>query len=126
MREFDDNLFDLSPGLDLLGCSLAGRIRISEIIHSELGTPCWFWVGRINRNGYGRAWDVRTKTEPVAHRLVYELLVGPIPAGLVLDHLCFMRCCVNPGHLEPVTVRLNTHRGKAVLFRKASDEEYAF
>lgn len=47
-----------------------------------------------------------------AHRVAYELLVGPIPEGLVLDHLCRVRHCVNPDHLEPVTKRENERRGK--------------
>ena len=51
------------------------------------------------------------------HRYVYEQLVGAIPSGLVLDHLCIQRNCCNPFHLEPVTIKENTLRGKAVLFR---------
>ena len=47
----------------------------------------------------------------VSHRYAYELVIGPIPKGLTLDHLCRVRGCVNPGHLEPVTQRENTLRG---------------
>lgn len=79
----------------------------------DLG-PCWPWVGRQNRNGYGRVY--LKGQEPVAHRAVYECLVGPIPEGLVLDHLCRRRNCVAPLHLEPVTIQENTLRGKAKLF----------
>jgi hypothetical protein len=75
---------------------------------------CWIWVGRLNRNGYGR---VRTpEGEMMAHRTSYEAHVGPIPDGLLLDHVCRVRCCVRPSHLEPVTHRENTLRGKAQLF----------
>jgi hypothetical protein len=75
---------------------------------------CWLWMGRLNRNGYGRLYH--EGSEPMAHRTSYERHVGPIPEGLVLDHLCRVRCCVNPYHLEPVTVQVNTLRGEAQLF----------
>ena len=77
---------------------------------------CWLFVekGRENRNGYSR---VRYQgRELMAHRVVYELLIGPIPEGLFLDHLCKMRACCNPAHLEPVTPKENTYRGDAKLF----------
>lgn len=77
-------------------------------------TDCWIWTGRENRNGYGRL-RVSSK-EMMAHRLVYEALIGPIPSGLILDHTCRCRYCVNPHHLEPVTVQVNTLRGEAKLF----------
>lgn len=82
---------------------------------------CWLFVeaGRENRNGYGRMyWQGR---ELMAHRLSYEAHVGPIPDGLLLDHKCRMRCCVNPEHLEPVTVQENTLRGEAKLFGRDRD-----
>lgn len=77
---------------------------------------CWLFVeaGRENRNGYGRLrWQGK---ELMAHRLSYEAHVGPIPDGLLLDHTCRVRCCINPAHLEPVTVQENTLRGQALLF----------
>lgn len=72
---------------------------------------CWNWKGTLFRNGYG-AFGVSGKTCG-AHRVAYELAIGPIPAGLQLDHLCRNRGCVNPGHLEPVTGTVNTGRGAA-------------
>lgn len=85
-------------------------------VHPELSTPCWQWLGPRNRNGYARtSWR-----EPVVHRRLFELLIGPIPAGHVLDHLCRVRHCVNPLHLEPVTIGVNTRRGNAVLFARRS------
>lgn len=69
---------------------------------------CWRWTGRLDRDGYGIiAVDHIPRS---AHRVAYEALVGPIPAGLQIDHLCRVRCCVNPAHLEPVTGRVNTLR----------------
>lgn len=70
---------------------------------------CWIWVGTIDIGGYGRA--VRDKKESKAHRLSYEMHRGPIPAGMFLDHLCRVRACINPDHLEPVTARENLLRG---------------
>ena len=54
----------------------------------------------------------------MAHRLVYTLIKGEIPEGLVLDHGCKNRRCCNTKHLEPVTQKVNVERGDAVLFRK--------
>lgn len=81
----------------------------------EQATGCWLWQGELNRNGYGRVW-VNGKRLMV-HRVVWETLRGPIAAGLVLDHLCRQRACCNPDHLDPVTVRENTLRGEAKLFK---------
>jgi hypothetical protein len=74
---------------------------------------CWPWLGTMKGNGYGML--VVRRVKHLAHRFAYELLVGPIPAGLQLDHLCRNRRCVNPAHLEPVTARENTIRGKALI-----------
>ncbi len=63
------------------------------------------------RGGYGLAWHKGHNN--LAHRRVYELLRGPIPEGLTLDHLCRERSCVNPDHLEPVTFRENIRRGQS-------------
>ena len=70
---------------------------------------CWEWTGAIQSRGYGSVGHAGKTT--LTHRLAYELLVGPIPAGLHLDHLCRNRPCCNPVHLEPVEQRTNTLRG---------------
>lgn len=77
---------------------------------------CWPWL-RSKSKGYGRFWlDGGLKS---AHILSYELLVGPVPDGLVLDHTCRNRACVNPAHLRPVTRLINVHENSdAVCFWK--------
>lgn len=82
--------------------------RLDERIAT--GPGCWQWTGAINRHGYGQ-FLFTDGSRRAAHRIVYELIVGPIPEGLQLDHLCRNRGCVNPNHLEPVTNRENTIRG---------------
>lgn len=79
---------------------------------------CWLWTRSLNGKGYAEV-KVNGRHHP-AHRLAYELLVGPIPAGLVLDHLCRVRHCVNPAHLEPVTNRENILRGDTVPAKNAA------
>ena len=70
---------------------------------------CWEWTAYIAPNGYGR-FQIHPFVHN-AHRLLYEWLVGPVPEGLELDHLCRIRHCVNPDHLEPVPHRVNVLRG---------------
>lgn len=78
---------------------------------------CWIWRGTVDRFGYGQVGvgNVHKKV----HRVVYELLVGPIPPDLELDHLCRVCACCNPRHLEPVTHRVNLLRGQTIVARAA-------
>lgn len=69
---------------------------------------CWYFTGKRNRKGYGQA-----GMHGPAHRYYYRELVGPIPEGLTIDHLCEVTYCVNPAHMEPVTVQENTRRARA-------------
>lgn len=73
---------------------------------------CWLWTASTN-HGYGHFWVSPDVGKVYAHRYAYELLVGPIPDGLEIDHLCKVRNCVNPEHLEPVTKEENWRRGDA-------------
>jgi HNH endonuclease len=89
--------------------------RLEKYIYTEPNTGCWLWGGHLDIGGYGKIVMI-TKDYPrgkpvMAHRVCYELHRGPIPDGLYLDHLCRVRCCVNPWHLEPVTMQENILRG---------------
>lgn len=70
----------------------------------------WLWLGCLNRKGYAQI-GLGPKVLR-AHRFAFELFRGPLSASLDIDHLCRVRCCVNPHHLEPVTHRENCKRGK--------------
>ncbi len=74
---------------------------------------CWHWTGYKNAAGYGQ-FKQKGKMKP-AHRVSYEILRKKIPRGLVIDHLCRNTSCVNPDHLEPVTNRENTARGRGFI-----------
>ncbi len=71
--------------------------------------PCWIWTGWMNSEGYGRMWLNRHHNRR-AHKIAYEQEHGAVPEGLVLDHLCRNRRCVNPNHLEPVSPYENVSR----------------
>lgn len=93
--------------VEMLPARLVRKIRIVD--------GCWIWVGARGPAGYGNSWHPAKYRWMSSHRLVYELLVGAIPSGLQLDHLCRNRACCNPAHLEPVTPRTNTQRGALAL-----------
>lgn len=75
------------------------------------GDGCWEWAGARIWNGYGRV--VVHGKQHFAHRAVYEHFVGMIPGGMTLDHLCRNRACVNPSHMEAVSLKENILRGSA-------------
>jgi hypothetical protein len=89
---------------------------------------CWLWTGAQNSKGYGCV-GINRRVH-LTHRVAYTWLVGPIPEGLTIDHLCRNKVCVRPDHLEPVTVGENIRRaherirtcehGFAHVYRKGS------
>lgn len=88
--------------------------RIMDKIAMCPMSGCWLWTGADSGDGYGKVWfHGRSR---YVHRVVYEQTVDSLAPGIVLDHLCRVRACCNPIHLEPVTVLVNTLRGDAVLF----------
>ncbi len=94
------------------------RLKSKFIVNPETG--CWEWTGAINSQGYGTFSDKEHgKRHVYAHRFSYEYVFGPIPEGLTLDHLCRVRRCINPFHVEPVTIRENNLRGESPIAQRA-------
>ena len=79
--------------------------------HVDITGFCWLWNKPLTRKGYALFRATPAESKVVAHRWAYEYLIGTIPAGLFLDHLCRVKHCVNPDHLEPVTNQENVIRG---------------
>ena len=79
--------------------------RLEQDCMWEPNTGCLIWLGSVNKKGYGY-WQRR-----LAHQIAYELVHGPIPADLEIDHKCRVRCCVNVEHLEAVAHKVNIMRG---------------
>jgi hypothetical protein len=82
----------------------------------HMKTRCWLWTGSVRPNGYGQV--RRRKKCLKAHRYSYELVIGPIPNGLHVDHRCRFRPCVRPSHLEPVTQLENNFRSRKEVCKK--------
>jgi hypothetical protein len=88
--------------------------RFMDRVSPEPTSGCWLWTGVVNpQTGYGQFGRCTT-----AHRLSYQFHVGRIPQGLVIDHLCRVRTCVNPQHMEVVTQQENIRRGDAPRRRR--------
>jgi hypothetical protein len=94
--------------MDFFGDSRLPERFWSKVRVSQCG--CWLWTAYVTPSGYGR-YQLRKSVPRIAHRVAFEALIGPVPAGLDLDHLCRVRSCCNPRHLEPVTRSENTRRG---------------
>jgi hypothetical protein len=79
--------------------------KFEQMYIPEPNSGCWLWIGHISANGYAKLGS------GYAHRVSYESHVGPIEGGLVIDHVCRTKSCVNPHHLELVTQAENVQRG---------------
>lgn len=91
-----------------LPAAMQAKVTLKPCPDENLEGPCWHWTGTLNHRGYGHIYiDGSTRR---AHRVAFERLVGPIGDGLQLDHLCLVKHCINPAHLEPVTNRVNQQR----------------
>lgn len=100
--------------------SLPGQMSLEQRFWAKVDKSgdCWLWTAAIcQTGGYGR---VKVDGKMLkAHRVAYELTIGPIPDGLTLDHLCRVRRCVNPAHLDPCTMGENTSRGTTWLVHRS-------
>ena len=86
----------------------ARKRRDWTVVDAGYETPCWWWNGTLTTENYGVLRENYVQIK--AHRWVYERLRGPLPGGLVIDHLCRNKCCVNPDHLDVVTGSENSKR----------------
>jgi hypothetical protein len=88
--------------------TIEDRIIANSVLDPE--SECWIWIGRRDRNGYGKinVRDGRKHVTAWAHRVAYEAFVGPIPKRMSVDHTCACAACVNPAHLRLLTISANT------------------
>ena len=98
---------------------IRGDIEARFLSYVDRSYVCWLWTGHIDPvSGYARL-NI-SKKMVYAHRWSYEHYIGPIPSSLQIDHLCRVRHCVNPMHLEPVTAGENQRRGYQARAREAT------
>jgi hypothetical protein len=93
---------------------MASNITPVDSFHAKFQviteTGCWIWTAALSSKGYG-VLGIGNRKIQSAHKFSYEHFIGKVEEGLVLDHLCRVRCCVNPYHLDPITNKLNLARG---------------
>lgn len=88
----------------------------------EPNSGCWLWIASVDRDGYGR-FHVENNATAQAHRTSWIAIHGPVP-NETLDHLCRVRCCVNPAHLQPVTHAENSRRAARLITACPSGHPY--
>lgn len=93
--------------------------RLAAKIELDPATGCLNFTGSVSRNGYGQIYGGKRGQQLRTHRVAYELARGPVPEGLVLDHLCRNRRCCNPDHMEVVTNGENVRRGDGITATNA-------
>jgi len=93
----------------------------SKVVKGPGENDCWGWTDVLSEDGYAYLGvDGRKGGKFLVHRLLYELVIGPIPDGKELDHLCRNRWCVRPDHQEPVTRQVHVSRGQTIAARNAA------
>ena len=114
--------FRMARGRPLNPTSRTCEERFWSKVNFNSNKGCWLWTGGTRGDsGYG-SFSVssnKKKRTLASHRVAYELIIGNIPIGLTLDHLCRIRHCVNPFHLEPVSIRENVLRGQGLPAQNA-------
>src|SRR5258708_13683532 len=99
-------------------------LRILDRLDDVTDTGCWLFNGALDRDGYSHIGTLDGHWRK-AHRVIYEILVAPIPPQFEIDHLCMARNCINPENLEPVTkeenIRWSSFHGAAAVARERSN-----
>jgi hypothetical protein len=97
-------------------------IKVTSMLCIDEATGCWNYTRRLNKGGYGYATTSKFGSiqDKYIHRIMYRFLIGPIPDGFHIDHLCRNRACGNPLHMEPVTAAVNVMRGLGPCAQNAS------
>lgn len=94
---------------------MPAKISLEQLLekstYRDPNSGCWVWTGSVCVDGYGKARNSHLPKETLAHRMSWHIRYGEIPAGTEIDHLCKVRCCVNPDHLQAVPHSENVRRG---------------